>query len=41
MKVKCAMITNKQEVLKDVCFCKDNAHVGDFRRMSRHSKITN
>lgn len=31
---------NKQEVLKDVCFGKDNAHVGDFRLMSRHSKLT-
>lgn len=30
MKGKCAVITNKQEVLKDVCFCKDNVHVGDY-----------
>lgn len=31
---------NKQEGPRDVCFCKDNAHVGDFRHMSKHSKIT-
>lgn len=38
MKGKCAM-TNKQEGPKDVHFCKDSAHVGDFRHMSKHSKI--
>jgi len=32
---------NIHEVLRDVCFCKDNVHVGDFRHMSRHSKIIN
>lgn len=26
MKEKWALITNKQEVLKDVCFCKDSGH---------------
>lgn len=41
MKGKCAMVTNKQKLPKDVCFCKDNEHEGDFRHMSRHSKITN
>lgn len=40
MKGECAMTTNKQEGPKDVCFCKDSAHVGDFRHMSKDSKIT-
>lgn len=31
MKGKCAMTTNKQEGPKDVCFCKDSAHVGGFQ----------
>lgn len=32
---------NRQEVLKDVCFCKDSGHGNDFRLVRRHSKVTN
>lgn len=39
MKEKWALITDKQEVLKDVCFCKDSGHGSDFRLVRRH-KVT-
>lgn len=35
MKEKWVLITNRQEVLKDVCFCKDSGHGSDFRLVRR------
>lgn len=41
MKGNCVMATHRQKLPKDACFCKDNAHEGDFRHKSRYTKITN